>query len=773
MGGSCSVMGKKLSKGSCLSRQNDAGAMEGAGGEIPAQHSMFTQEVLFTAANPCRVRTQLAERGGPEGWYRVRPPRGWSFDHIVIHDPDLARSVLSEVEDGVKLWKTPKGTGVLDACLGFALTSADPEDWRRQRPLVCKAIGEAQTFETRFWPIGRAAGEGLAAELLWGGTQEINLKIPVQNFSVRAITHAVLGEREADAVGTALLKMWRNVRMQVSKRPPTWKQDCRANSEELLAVVQSAAKRLPHAEHGALLQRLLWAGLPLKEAVGNALSFLIAGYEAINCATLFALLHLAADPERQRLVAAECFAQGPQSSRAVVKVVNESLRLYPPVMSLPRVVKCPMLEMCGMKLRQGTRVTVCTAAPSRRGVDCPFDWDAGRPVGASSMCPFGLGIRQCPGGQIGVGLVREIVGRCIMSVVLSPGKEPDPKPFMRDFPHAEAVSYPWEVRLRQTPTMMLAGPAMIFARERSREETTPGSGIAGSGLKTEVMVTKEELEGAAGRGRTWTVIRGCVYDVSDFLHKHPGGERVLKAAAGLDSTSEFERLHSATARAMLKEMYVGRAPEGVALLDGEEQWVLGKIEARQPEGCASVRLTIRLPAPVSLGAGGHFSLKPCGDKRSRSYTPVAGEGDLWTFVIKAYPGGVSEVLHIADEVEVSLPQPCRFCLDTQRHRRLLLVAGGTGAAPMLSLARAALAEGCEVFAVLSDKTPEEAILPEFDALPGLHLRRVYTRVSDGCRITASDLPPPPGPVVVCGPPGFSDALPKLLASAGHDDITVL
>ncbi|KAL0369912.1 UNVERIFIED_CONTAM: cytochrome [Sesamum angustifolium] len=49
-----------------------------------------------------------------------------------------------------------------------------------------------------------------------------------------------------------------------------------------------------------------------------------------------------------------------------------------------------------------------------------------------------------------------------------------------------------------------------------------------------------------------------VYDVTKFLDDHPGGDDILVTATGKDATDDFEDVgHSATARAMLEEYYVG------------------------------------------------------------------------------------------------------------------------------------------------------------------------------------------------------------------------
>ena len=53
-----------------------------------------------------------------------------------------------------------------------------------------------------------------------------------------------------------------------------------------------------------------------------------------------------------------------------------------------------------------------------------------------------------------------------------------------------------------------------------------------------------------------------VYDVTEFLDEHPGGEKILIRNAGIDSTEEFEEIgHSSDARELLKEYLIGELQE--------------------------------------------------------------------------------------------------------------------------------------------------------------------------------------------------------------------
>ena len=45
----------------------------------------------------------------------------------------------------------------------------------------------------------------------------------------------------------------------------------------------------------------------------------------------------------------------------------------------------------------------------------------------------------------------------------------------------------------------------------------------------------------------WIAIEGVVYDVSELLHLHPGGRRILQLYAGMDATEGFARAHAGRA----------------------------------------------------------------------------------------------------------------------------------------------------------------------------------------------------------------------------------
>jgi fatty acid desaturase/predicted heme/steroid binding protein len=58
------------------------------------------------------------------------------------------------------------------------------------------------------------------------------------------------------------------------------------------------------------------------------------------------------------------------------------------------------------------------------------------------------------------------------------------------------------------------------------------------------VITQEELSLHDGRDEsTWTCIDGVVYDVSQWVHNHPGGNNIIRLCAGREATCLFESYH--------------------------------------------------------------------------------------------------------------------------------------------------------------------------------------------------------------------------------------
>ncbi|CAG5043500.1 unnamed protein product [Parnassius apollo] len=76
-------------------------------------------------------------------------------------------------------------------------------------------------------------------------------------------------------------------------------------------------------------------------------------------------------------------------------------------------------------------------------------------------------------------------------------------------------------------------------------------------------ISIEEVKKHRDSKSVWIVIHNDVYDVTNFLEEHPGGEDSLLEVAGQDGTQSFEDVgHSADARALLEKYMIGTLPQG-------------------------------------------------------------------------------------------------------------------------------------------------------------------------------------------------------------------
>lgn len=71
-------------------------------------------------------------------------------------------------------------------------------------------------------------------------------------------------------------------------------------------------------------------------------------------------------------------------------------------------------------------------------------------------------------------------------------------------------------------------------------------------------ITWRELSKHNREGDAWLAVRGVVYDVTEWVHKHPGGKDVILLNAGKDATQLFEAYHPLKVKETLKKFEIGR-----------------------------------------------------------------------------------------------------------------------------------------------------------------------------------------------------------------------
>lgn len=81
-------------------------------------------------------------------------------------------------------------------------------------------------------------------------------------------------------------------------------------------------------------------------------------------------------------------------------------------------------------------------------------------------------------------------------------------------------------------------------------------------MSTTKTYTLAEVKGHNDSKSSWIVIHNNVYDVTQFLNEHPGGEEVLLEQAGKDGSEAFEDVgHSSDARDLMVKYKVGEVVE--------------------------------------------------------------------------------------------------------------------------------------------------------------------------------------------------------------------
>jgi ferredoxin-NADP reductase len=205
--------------------------------------------------------------------------------------------------------------------------------------------------------------------------------------------------------------------------------------------------------------------------------------------------------------------------------------------------------------------------------------------------------------------------------------------------------------------------------------------------------------------------------------------------------------------------------------------------------------TIALDADGWSGhrAGQHLDVRLTaedGYQAQRTYSIAsAPEEDLVRISVELVEGGevspyLAGELMAGDEFEIRGPVGGYFTWSVEDGGPLLLVAGGAGLSPLMSMLRHRAARGstARVHLLVSARSADDVLyrdeLETLEPREGLRIARTYTREAPpgwtgwSGRIDAgmlADVSPGPGAqCFVCGPTPFVEAVNDLLVAGGHD-----
>ncbi|XP_072013111.1 cytochrome b5-like [Amphiura filiformis] len=85
--------------------------------------------------------------------------------------------------------------------------------------------------------------------------------------------------------------------------------------------------------------------------------------------------------------------------------------------------------------------------------------------------------------------------------------------------------------------------------------------------------TLEDVSKHSDNKSCWVVFFDYVYDLTEFLHEHPGGWEIIMEHAGADGTGAFrDKGHSAHAKELMKKYCIGQLVEAERLCTNEKRW---------------------------------------------------------------------------------------------------------------------------------------------------------------------------------------------------------
>jgi ferredoxin-NADP reductase len=208
-------------------------------------------------------------------------------------------------------------------------------------------------------------------------------------------------------------------------------------------------------------------------------------------------------------------------------------------------------------------------------------------------------------------------------------------------------------------------------------------------------------------------------------------------------------------------------------------WRAATVVEIRPETARAKTFRFRLEQPSPHLAGQHYVVRltaPDGYSASRSYSIASPPDDSAEFelTVERLEGGeVSTFLHddlaVSDELDVRGPIGGWFTW--QAEAPALLIGGGSGVVPLMSMLRLARRSGHAdlVHVAVSVRTPDDLYYSA--ELPGPETTIVYTRVAPSgadrpiARLRRDDLAPfvrEEATVYLCGSSGFADAASELL-----------
>jgi cytochrome P450 len=334
---------------------------------------------------------------------------------VTLNRPEHARHVLRHRERIYAKSGTPDDA-MLTPLLGRGLLTSEGEVWKRQRRITQPAFDRRRV---------EGLGELIVEEALallerWrGAEQPVRLDHDLSSFTLAVVSRAILGSdvsgigrRFGEAVDTVNRFMGHYDPLEPGAEGAAARAafgNALRYLDGLVALLVQG-RRAAGEEEDDLLGTLLASGFDEREIRDQVLTMLMAGHETTAKALAWTTYLLDAHPR----IAAELDAQlagrvpGVDELARVpllLRVVQESLRLYPPVWLISRTATVDD-EIDGFAIPAGTLVCVSPYLLHRHPAlwEEPLRFDPGRferpPAHEFAYLPFSGGPRRCIGERL-------------------------------------------------------------------------------------------------------------------------------------------------------------------------------------------------------------------------------------------------------------------------------------------------------------------------------------------------------------------------------------
>jgi cytochrome P450 len=359
---------------------------------------------------------------------------GLPIGHVLlVNDPGAIRHVL--LENAANYRKDSLQRRVLSAGLGDGLLSAEGEQWRTQRRILAPVFARKTIMD--FSPAMMAAAAALAERWRRQDGLTVDVAAEMSRVTLDVLERTIFSDglgREAEEFRIAMVTYFNTIGridpLDVLGVPAFVPRIGQLRVRSTLRFFESAIdeiiaarrKRMTEKSGAAandILTLLLGALDPdtgermtEPEVRSNILTFIAAGHETTANLLSWSLFLLSNSPEwRQRVEAeAEREIAGPIAGLAdrlveTRAVIDEAIRLYPPIAAISRVASGAD-ELAGEKVRRGSMVVIAPYVLHRHRLLWrePDGFDPTRFLGKGrgeidryAYIPFGAGARTCIG----------------------------------------------------------------------------------------------------------------------------------------------------------------------------------------------------------------------------------------------------------------------------------------------------------------------------------------------------------------------------------------